>query len=573
MRIKTSDTDQMPINHKYESEVEKAPAGSDTSSDDLNPQQKRSWSIRRFSAMRWVELQDLFRRLYERSLFILSENDFLYHKKIAEQEKDAQTISFKQGIDEEFREKDATTNTVQQHLTQFLEKLYKAPIKSASGKQVKVSVGVKKDNHETPFEPTLQSMGDESPGYSTSQYSSLHLCQHDLDSGLVQDLGHFRVSHRNNPPGGITGLQITGIKPEDLEDTTPWEDSRTDQYSRAFEVMGASNQEFRLKVKDVDKISVEARKGLGTSLENAKVAAYRLTFESRFGRYKFNKEHIAFVSESWGDADVYRTNPMKIRNLNQNCPISGKAINNPVLASDGCIYEKEAIEGRSTSGQLRLLTVEETKHLLAGVGKENSKENSLASEQQDSLEAQPEPSPEEQSEPPLETQRELPEAVEIPQAQPYNGRMLTEAECISVDEPPEVVAIRIDDLSENKTAEEEFLSDPRPDFTRENQDPTAPPLEPSSSPQLKPSSSSNNSQDNYHLASQAPSAPRLESPSPQQPTPSSSSRQNGSNDRPNFTGQLPSPSVRAETTFTPPSATSNDVPSLNLPTAAPRPKL
>ena len=380
MDKKNSYTNHSPIDQKRENDVEKAHAGNDASSDDLNPQQKRYRSIRRSLAMGWVGLQAFFNRLYERALHLLEEIKFLNRQKSDSQEQEAQMVPMTQGVGEEHGDKAVTTDTFQQHLSRSLKKLYKKPVKSASGKTVKVSVDVNKDNDETPFEPILQSMGDELTSDSTTQYSSLHFRQRDLNSNNVQDLGDFRVSHRNNSPEGITGLQIKGIKPEDLESTTPWEDLRIDQYSRAFEVMGASNEEFRLKIKDVNKISVEARKGLGTALENAEVGAHRVTFESPFGRYKLDKDRNALVSEPWtSDAQEIRDNPTSIRNLDGQCAISltdVKDLKNPVMASDGNIYDKEAItqwlSQNNTHGQSPLtrekleglLTVEETQQLM-----------------------------------------------------------------------------------------------------------------------------------------------------------------------------------------------------------------
>ena len=86
MDEKKSHTHHSPIDQKRENDVEKAPAGNNASSDDLNPQQKRYRSIRRSLAMRWVDLKEFFNRLYERALHLLEEIKFLNRQKSDRQE-------------------------------------------------------------------------------------------------------------------------------------------------------------------------------------------------------------------------------------------------------------------------------------------------------------------------------------------------------------------------------------------------------------------------------------------------------------------------------------------------------
>ncbi|HAG61846.1 MAG: hypothetical protein CMF55_02460 [Legionellales bacterium] len=281
-------------------------------------------------------------------------------------------------------------NTTSQHdkaLLFYLEKYYEDLQESSLGVYVQVLVNAKEDDDKTPFEPTLQSMANESLSGATTSLLQVH--QRDVGNHHVQHIGDYRISHRNDHPGAISGLQINGMKPEHLESTTPWENTRIDQYSRAFEVMGSSNKKFRLNIKDVDKISAEGRAGVRSALSHAKVDNDCLTVQSRFGRYQFANNHDALVSESWdGDAEAsqYRTDPTKIRNLNENCLISREPIKNPVLASDGYIYEKSSIEGwlagNLAKGQSPisrkelkgLLTVEETQQLMVKANKEKERQ-------------------------------------------------------------------------------------------------------------------------------------------------------------------------------------------------------
>ena len=282
---------------------------------------------------------------------------------------------------------DENTTSQDDALLFYLEQYFQDPRESSLGRYVKVLVNAKEDDDKTPITPTLQSMDNES--ISGASTSLLQVHQRDVGNHHVQHIGDYRIAHRNDRPGAISGLQIKGMKPEHLESTTPWENTRIDQYSRAFEIMGSSNKKFRLNINDVDKISAEGRAGVRSALSHAEVDNDCLTLQSRFGRYQFADDHDALVSESWdGDADAsqYRTDPTKIRNLNENCLISREPIKNPVLASDGYIYEKSEIEGWLAGDLAKgkspisrkelkgLLTVEETKQLMEKANKEQERQ-------------------------------------------------------------------------------------------------------------------------------------------------------------------------------------------------------
>ena len=428
----------------------------------LSPKEseKQNTAIKKQAARIAEDKEDLNRQLREKKELKNKEEVF---NQIKKKEKEKQ--QFEEAVAEEIQPVEKPVSETQEDiqknpekdavkkLKQAINQKFEQPVKSQSGEEVHVHATVKSDNSGELFIASIETDGFNSTPIRSENRQNLIINYSQASTnnpGSAHDIGQVRVQIDNRHPVTVSALEIPHEYRLENIGGNQWTNEQVDLWARALQTIN-QGQRLILPVDNPGIITSTHRQGLRSALGNSQIHEGQLRVRSREGElhslYSLSNRDQAFDE---AEVNQFYDKPHQIRNLNDVCPITRELIvdlKEPVLASDGYIYEREDIEEHWRRGQNRTspMTRKEVTNELSPLKTKHALERENTREKQAEAAEQRKNQPESSEKKPDNTQ---PVAASDP---PDNSNVPTQAwRASSLDESPSE--------AKNESSNHEFIA-------------------------------------------------------------------------------------------------------------------
>ncbi len=236
-------------------------------------------------------------------------------------------------------------------LRRAIVRKFTGTVKSQSGEQVHVHATVKSDNSRERFVVSIETdRSNQTPVRSENRQNLIiNFSQTPTnDPGSTRDIGQVRVQIDNRRPETVNALEIPRQYRLENIGGNQWTNQQVDLWARALQTMYQEGERLILRVDNPGIITSTHRQGLRDALVNSQIHENHLSIRSGDGELhslnSLSNRHQAFDETQ---VNQFYDEPRKIRNRKDVCPITlGKIdqLEEPVLADDGNVYERSALE-------------------------------------------------------------------------------------------------------------------------------------------------------------------------------------------------------------------------------------